>query len=807
MSGTVDVGIDLGTTNSAVALLRGVDTEVLKNNDGDETTPSAVWVDRRERLYVGRAARDRAEADPDNTCMEFKLRMGTAGVAKRFAASGREMSAEELSAEVLKSLRADVRQRIGSEIGAAVVTVPAAFDIHSCDATRRAAELAGLTFSPLLQEPTAAALAYGFQASEENALWLVYDLGGGTFDAAVIQLRDGEFSVVNDRGDNFLGGKLIDWKIVEELLIPEAVRQAPALAGLRRGDPRWFAAVNKLKLAAETAKIRLSRVDTADILVELDDGAGGRFEIDFELGRADVERMAEPLLVRSINLCHKALRERSLTPADIEKVILVGGPTLTPYLRERLADPVHGLGIPLDHSQDPMTVVARGAAVFAGTQRLPATPVVAADGFAVRFEYQPVGPDTEPLVAGRISPASPGLSVEFVNAGTRPPWRSGRISVSDAGLFASSLWAEPGRLNTFAVELTDATGSRREVDPDHITYTVGAVETEPPLTHSIGVGLDGNEAMWLLERGTGLPARRSVTLRTTVDGLIRIPVLEGEYHRADRNRRIGRLEFDTGRALPSGSEVVFTIEIDASRLIRASAYVPMLDEEFQDTLNLRTEVAPSQPALVRAFDVERSRLAEVRERQRVLGNPVAEVLIGRIDSERMLHDVDTLVSAAKSDPDAATAAERRLLDLRVAIDDAEDELAWPSLVNEARGMIAEARDLAGGPDLPLYETAINDAIEAREADLLRQRMEELRLHVMRELDRSGVLQLHFFHALREMRGEMRNGVHADRLIAEGDRAVEAGEFTRLRGVNMQLRDLLPEPPLPPDPFSTVDRAR
>ncbi|MCP3804377.1 Hsp70 family protein [Allokutzneria sp. A3M-2-11 16] len=148
------IGIDLGTTNSAVALLHGVDTEVLKNNDGDETTPSAVWVDRRERLYVGRAARDRAEADPDNTCMEFKLRMGTAGAAKRFAASGRETSPEELSAEVLKSLRADVRQRTGSEISSAVVTVPTAFDIHSCDATRRAAELAGLSFSPLLQEPT-----------------------------------------------------------------------------------------------------------------------------------------------------------------------------------------------------------------------------------------------------------------------------------------------------------------------------------------------------------------------------------------------------------------------------------------------------------------------------------------------------------------------------------------------------------------------------------------------------------------------------------------------------------------------------
>jgi molecular chaperone DnaK len=166
---TIDVGIDLGTTNSAVALLRGVQTEVIKNNDGDDTTPSAIWIDRRDRLFVGRAAKERSERDPENTCVEFKLRMGHAGQDKHFPASGRTMSPEQMSAEVLSSLRADVTARLEEEVRAAVITVPAAFDLSACEATRRAAALAGFEHTRLIQEPAAAAHAYGFQATEENA--------------------------------------------------------------------------------------------------------------------------------------------------------------------------------------------------------------------------------------------------------------------------------------------------------------------------------------------------------------------------------------------------------------------------------------------------------------------------------------------------------------------------------------------------------------------------------------------------------------------------------------------------------------
>ncbi|WP_225730561.1 MULTISPECIES: Hsp70 family protein [unclassified Nocardia] len=823
---TVDFGIDLGTTNSAVAVLRGVDAEVIKNNEDADTTPSAVWIDKRDKLRVGRAAKERAESDPDNTAAEFKLRMGTAQEKVRFAASGRELTPPQLSAEVLKSLRADVAQRLGEDIEAAVVTVPAAFDMSSCEATRVAAEAAGLRFAPLLQEPTAAALAYGFQSADENARWLVYDLGGGTFDAAVIQLRDGEFTVLNHRGDNHLGGKQIDWRIVEELLIP-AVRVEFGLTDLARGAARWRPVVNKLKLHAEKAKIALSRGTSADIEIDLDDGTGRRFEFYYELRREDVQRLAEPFLTRSVNLCRKALEEARLGAGDIAKLILVGGPTLSPYLREHLTHPEHGLGIPLDFSQDPLTVVARGAAIFAGTQRIPggAAPVAAPGGFTVQLEYSPVGPDTEPLIIGRIAAADgtvpAGLTVELVNSTSRPPWRGGKVAVAETGVFSTTLWAQAGVANTFEIELADASGTRRELTPNTLTYTVGAVETQPPLIHSLNVGLADNTTVRLIERGTPLPARARKRLRTAAPvhrgggrtGLIRIPVLEGEHARGDRNRTIGRLDITADqveRSIPEGSEIEVTLEIDASRIMVARAYIPYLDAEFENVIDLHTETLPDAADLRRETEQELARLAAVRQRHRDIGNPTSELLLARIDDEQTATDTQQLVEAAAADPDAAVAAQQRLRDLRAAIDEAEDELLWPSLVVRAKELLAyvrravdEVRDEIYRRQFDNLEVAVRDAIESRAPDLLRQRTAELSLLWRQILDHTGELPILIFESLARDRNQMIDLRQADDLIEQGNTAVRAGEVTRLRMINARLRQLFAEPPAEPDPFSTI----
>jgi molecular chaperone DnaK len=826
---TVDFGIDLGTTNSAVAVLRGIDAEVIKNNEDSDTTASAVWIDRRGKLRVGRAAKERSESDPDDTAVEFKLRMGAVQTAVRFAAAGRELTAPQLSAEVLKSLRADVQQRLGEEIEAAVVTVPAAFDMSACDATRVAAEAAGLRFAPLLQEPTAAALAYGFQSADADARWLVYDLGGGTFDAAVIQLRDGEFTVLNHGGDNYLGGKLIDWRIVEELLIP-SVRAEFGWSDVARGAARWRPVVNKLKLHAERAKIALSRSATADIEVELDDGSGRRVDFYYELRRADVERLAEPLLTRSVNLCRKALEEAHLTPGDIDKLILVGGPTLSPQLRSYLADERQGLGIALDFSQDPLTVVARGAAIFAGTQRVPQTamPVPAVGEFAVQLEYQPVGPDREPLVVGRIidqdGHAPDGLDVELVNTTARPPWRSGKITVGDNGVFSTTLWANPGQANEFRIELTDAAGRRRALTPDTLTYTIGAVDTQPPLIHTIGLGLADNTTLPLIERNTPLPTRARRQLRTSVavhpdarhTGLIRIPVLEGEHTRADRNRVIGRLDItatQVERSVPEGSEVEVTLYIDTSRILVARAYLPFLDTEFENVIDLQTETVPQRDTLHRDLEQELERLDGMRRRNAEIGNPVSGMLLGRLDKEHTVSDAQQLVAAAATDPDAAMAADQRLRDLRAAIDEAEDELMWPDLVSHAREMldyvrmrVDQLRENRFRHEFDQHEAAIHEAIATRAPDLLRQRMSELSRLLHRILDQTGELQVLIFSRLCEHRETMVDIVKADLLIEQGAVAVREGELAQLRTINARLRDLIAEEVPDPDPFSTIRKA-
>lgn len=818
---TIDFGIDLGTTNSEIAVLKGTAIEVFRNNEGFEYTPSAVWIDQKGRLWVGRQAKERLEDDPENAFCEFKLQMGT-GEEKVFARSGKRMKPEELSAEVLKELRRIVKQRTGEDIEAAVITVPAAFESPQSAATNRAAQLAGLRQSPLVQEPVAAALAYGFQSASDNVFWLVYDFGGGTFDAAVIQVRSGIIQVVNHGGDNHLGGKLIDWVIVDELLIP-AVTREHRLSDFRRGNPKWRQAIAKLKMKAEEAKIRVSGNDSSEISIDFlcQDDAGQPVRFEYELTRMDVERLAEPFILRSINICKKVLADKRLGTSSVEKIILVGGPTMMPYLRSMLSE---HLGIPLDFGVDPLTVVARGAAVFAGTQRLKekAPRPVAEGQFAVELDYKPMGPDTEPLVGGKVVATQTkdfsGFTIEFINTGSRPPWRSGKIGLGPDGVFVTNVWAEKGHPNTFEIELCDPTGHRIETVPASFTYIVGMVITDQPLIHSIGVATATNEMRWFFEKGAPLPVRRRELFKTAfpvhqgkAGDVIRIPVMEGENWRADRNHKIGVLEVqahEVKRDVPVGSDIEVTIDIDESRLIRIKAYIPILDEEYENVLKLgyeKTDLA----RLKEDFDHEKERLNEIRKKAQETQDPTAQGILDRIDRERMIHEVKASLAAASADPDAGKKAENRLGDLKIALDQAEDAVEWPALVADAKKLMSASReavrelgDSADMRTLENHEAEVNRAIQTRDADILRKRVEEMHGFVIRVLDRKGIVQVIWFQQLSEEKSEMRDQAMAEQLISQGQRAINNNDIDGLRAVNRQLAALLPTPPPLPD-ISTV----
>jgi len=810
---TVDFGIDLGTTNSCIAMLEGIDVEVIRNNDGFDYTPSIIWIDKKNRLFVGRTAKDRLEDDPENAYAEFKLQMGT-DHEYRFSHSGRVMKPEELSAEVLKELKTDVKQRKGEDLQAVVISVPAAFELPQCAATRKAAELAGLTFSPLVQEPVAAAVAYGFQDDSDKVFWLVYDLGGGTFDAAIMQVRDGVIQVVNHGGDNHLGGKLIDWKIVDELLVPALTKEHP-LTDFRRSNARWRVAFAKLKMFAEDAKIRISRYESTDIMIDMlcEDDEGKTIEFEYELKRGDVERLIEPLVVRSINICKKVMGEKRLGASDIEKVILVGGPTITPYLRERLVDSEEGLGIPLEFSIDPLTIVAQGAAIFAGTQRIEGITVEPAkEGqYTVELEYKPVGPDIEPLVGGRVmAPAGEeldGFTIEFINAEARPQWRSGKIALDANGVFMNKLLAEKGRKNVFLVELCNSTGTILETVPDRLTYTVGQVITEQPLIHSMGVALANNEVKQFFEKGAPLPAHKMHILKTAFEvrkgqegDLLRIPVIEGGNQRADRNRLIGALEVHADhvrRDIPAGSEVEVTIVIDESRLVRTKAYVPILDEEYEEVHKLE-KAKPDPKELGERLQREKKRLEEARSKARGVGDRGAEEIIQNLDRENVVQDVETSLDASDGDRDALDKAQNRLRELQIAIDELEDAIEWPALLAEAEAQITNAQDIVQKygerRDKQLAETLEREtrqATETRDVDLLRRKVDELMDLRMRVLAQQPDFWVGFFEHLEKRKADMHDRAMADSLISQGRRAINNNDLPSLQAAVKQLFALLP----------------
>lgn len=811
---TIDFGIDLGTTNSTIARLNGIETEVFKNNEGFEFTPSAVWIDSKDRTHVGRRAKDRLEDDSENAFSEFKLQMGTQK-SYIFERSKKSCTPEELSAEVLKSLRDDVRRQLGTDITSVVITVPAAFELPQCQATNKAAELAGFINHPLLQEPIAAAMAYGFQSESQNKFWMVYDFGGGTFDASIIQIKDGQIEVVNHGGDNGLGGKNLDWEIVYSLIAPAVVKEH-GLKNFTRNNKIYTGAFAKLKAEAEKAKIRLSLEDSVEIYIDnlFKNDKGEAVEFSYELLKSDFERLAKPYIIQSINICKKVLLEKRLGTSNIEKMIMVGGTSLIPYLRQMLLDPNEGLGIPLESSIYPITVVAKGAAIFAGTQRIPFSKDVEVkkDEFLLDIEYQPVGPDAEPPIGGRVVTDNKmtfiGYTIEFVNKTVRPEWRSGKIKLSSEGNFISQLWAEKGKKNEFIIELYDSTGVKNNTVPDRISYTMGVVSVEAPLIHSLGIAMADNTTDFLLLKGSPLPARDKSIHRTINEiragqneDLLNIPIVEGENKlKADHNRLIGSLVIPAGkirRNIPANSEIEITISIDTSRLVTTKAYVPIIDEEFAVEANLIIE-SGKIPDMKSEFNKEKQKYVDLSERAKKESDVKAIGILRQIETENMISEIDNLLVSAEVDSDSNLKAKNRLLDFKTILDYAEDALEWPTLVETANESIKRTEDLIAlfenktyREKLAVHKKEILKAIEEKDSDLLRKRISQMDSFywlVMTDQPEFWIESLKY--AINDM-DKMRDKSEAEQAISKGQKAIQNNDVEGLKAAVRKLWELSP----------------
>ncbi|KWT95153.1 Hsp70 family protein [Candidatus Magnetominusculus xianensis] len=810
---TIDFGIDLGTTNSCIGVLKGTLVEMFRNNEGSDYTPSVIWIDKNNALTVGRMAKQQLENDKDNAACEFKLQMGK-DTDYEFKRSGRKMKPEELSSEVLKSLKSDVKKRTDENVEAAVITVPAAFDARQCDATRKAAQLAGFTFSTFLQEPVAAALPYGFLSRSEKIRWLTYDMGGGTFDTAVIQVRDDVIQVVNHEGDNYLGGKLIDWDIVNHLLVPKLMKERK-LRDFTLVNPKWTSAFAKLKMQAEESKIRLSNDKSTEISIEYlcKDDNGEPVEFEYNFKREDMERLLEPYVLRSINLCKKVLADKKLGVGNIEKILLVGGPTLTPYLRQRLADPNEGLGIALESDVDPLTVVARGAAIYAGTQRIErdVKRPEKAGQYNLKLEYKPIGADIEPLVGGTVLASSEedlsGFSIEFVNIDAHPQWHSGKVLLGKNSTFMINLWAEKGRQNTFLIELYDSKGTKHKTDPDRITYTAAVDLEDPPLVQSIGIALANNEVAVFFKKGTSLPARKVSPHKIAydvrcgqTDSVIKIPIIEGENRRADRNIRLGVLEIPASKIkhnILAGSDIEITIVIDKSRMICTKAFIPILDDEFETVHKFEKESADPQQ-LKENVETEAARLAKAKERAGTTTDLKAQQIIMKIEDEKMEQEINEFINSPSADKETADRCEKRLRDLTISIDELEDALQWPVLLAEAEEQVKSTRDIvtAYGSNsdklkMETLENEINKAIGSRDADLLKSKIGELWRLGNVIMSQRPEHWTDLFHDLENERDKMTDQARADVLFTQGNRAIDSGNMAELEAAVRQLLRLLP----------------
>jgi molecular chaperone DnaK len=811
---TIDFGIDLGTTNSAVAMFTGAHgqpTKIIKNSStSSDVTPSVVYINKKGDVLVGQRALNRSGDVDQDRQTAFKRRMGSDD-HYRFKSSGQVRTPEELSAEVLKSLRNDVQHGTGEWIDSAVITVPAAFELHQCDATRRAGQLAGFKETPLLQEPVAAALAYGFNVDEERAYWLVFDFGGGTFDAAIIKSEEGTIRVVHHAGDPFLGGSDIDRAIVDKLIAPRAAREL-GLSDFVRGNPKWIRAFNKLDKAAETAKIELSQNERTTLdTCQFNNDSGEEIEFECELKRGDVVSLAEPFILRAVEMSKRVLREKRLGESAIGTLILVGGPTLAPYFRDLLTVQ---LGIPLNHSVDPMTVVASGAALFAGARRLTPSvlkPIAVGEyrlELAKSFKF--VGIETEPTVGGTVSGSTPqdftGFCVEFVN--TKTLWRSRRVPLKADGVFVATLFADQGERNVFAIELYNTEGRRLSVQPDTLTYTVGAGgDVEQPVINSVGLALANNERVNLFKKGQGLPLRVTIDCHTIqpmrhghVEDVLRIPIVEGEEEKADRNRLNGALEIrgnQISRDVPVGTDFEVTVKIDESRILTVSAYIPLLDEEFEAQIEMKRH-QPDAAQLQEEYEAEMARFHEVKSKAGTTGGQTAERLVEEVEASPLAQDVRETLDAAKADPTAALQGEKRLLEFKLRLDKVADALEWPTLVQEARewlGHLQNVVDQHGNPQQKQRAEALSEEVETivreRKPDRLRKRVEQIAgLYYELVMAQPG-WWVYQFQSMEAREQEMSDPVKAGRLLGQGRDCLAKNNVTGLQTVTRQLWDLLP----------------
>jgi molecular chaperone DnaK len=696
----IDYGIDLGTTNSAIARMDGGDAAIVKSDDTQmDTTPSCVAFRKNKSIAVGLTAKSQSENDAlsslkhlshgkSNSYSEFKRTMGT---DHKYPSSfmQREFSSEELSAEVLKKLRGFVRDEAVESV---VITVPAMFRQNQLDATQRAAELAGFKYCELLQEPIAASIAYGIRAGSIDGRWLVFDFGGGTFDAALMHVEQGIMKVVDTEGDNHLGGKDIDSAVVDKILI-ESLKKSHDLSGMLDAPLGRKLLQDALTPVAEKVKISLSSRKMAEEFI--DDLGPDDIYADFRVTLGEYEEVCEPIFQKAIDITQALLARNGLSCSDLTSVILVGGPTFSQTLRRMLKEQVTER---VDTSIDPMTAVAKGAALFASTRSIPTNLQTRDETKAqLTLKYPETTVELTENLGIRIdrlrsSNSLPkALFVEVIRADKG--WSTGRVELEgDAEVLEVSL--NEGRANQFEIKLSGGDGSLIPCEPSAVTIIQGLKIANATLPRTIGMDsynvTEGKVGVWKikgLEKNTTLPASGTETYTTQKDirpgnKTDRLVLAFYEFdHGSDGSRAVYNEPmgsfFLTGEdlpaMLPAGSEVQVTVSFDASRRPSYSVYIPALDETIERKGERDIQQTETADDLRRSID-EALELAAVLEE--TIDDPILEA--GRLE----LEELTELVEGRSDDVQTKLQARERLRKTFIALDRLEQSAQWPKVAEE-----------------------------------------------------------------------------------------------------------------------------
>lgn len=815
MGKMINFAIDLGTTNSLIAKFEKGHVEVYKNpSNFKETLPSVVAF-RNDRILVGDAARNYVAKDPKRVAGRFKRKMGTTETIKL---SGGSKTPVELSAYVLKELKNFVHS--GEQVEAAVITIPASFDTVQSNATKEAGLAAGFKSVILLQEPIAASLAYANKEKTldlRNSQWMVYDLGGGTFDVALVKIVEGELTVVDHEGDNYLGGSDFDAAIVEKIIVPQIAERGKftdLLAQMKSDNGRYNILWHMLLQKAEEAKIELSSKTSAEIdlgMIDLEDEDGHAVDTLLTITRSEFETIIRPEVDATAEMMKKILTRNSLQPVDLSFVVMVGGGAYIPYVRKRIEEL---MGLAVNTSIDPTNAIAVGAAFFAGTKAFASENAEKNQpsndrNLKIKTVYNRSSQESDEIFTAKFDGDVDGLFYRIKSYDGS--FDSGLKSLS--ARISEDLPLRDGEYNLFTFGVYDGQNNPIDVGFDtiqiaHGRYSVaGQMLPDDICLVTDDIANKDTRLKKIFSKNGIIPSKSKASVevaKTIVKGSldeIRIMIVEGASDRhSSTNKPIGNLMVSgaqISRDLIRGTEIDLTFEISESRDVTVSAYLNGTGQEFSQVFS--GTVRQVQPKILahEVLDLEK-RIQDEADEASNLGNQTAADGL-----ESLLNDVQSLMAkcGALSDNDV-TDDRFKLEDQKRKLAEKVFELTSSKRLDIAKTGYASAKGnvaelvLENGNDREKHqlreilsrETTFINSSSPERIDAVTEELEGLRFRI---LTRMPTFLVSMFEHLVEKRASMNDQMQANQLIDAGRREIESQAWDDLRQINGRLWELMP----------------